>query len=378
MKKHGRDWAAAAACLLLVGGLGTVSLFVGSFPLSLSQIGSILAGGMEGTLEAQVFWQLRFPRMCMGLLAGWALGLAGGVYQTVFRNPLASPDLTGVASGASLGAACAIVLGAGTRLEIMGGSFLMGMAALALVLLLVGAARLERTGSYILAGVIVSSLAEAGLMTLKVMADPERELAAIEVWTMGSLSAMTADKLPLPAAAVVLCTVALLLLRRPILMLSLGDEQARSLGLDPVFWRGVLLTLTTLMVAAVVSVLGAVAFVGLIAPHIARLLLGRRGGPYLPLCGLVGGGGAAVRRPARPGLHPSPEYFYRAAGGAGAGRPAVAAKGGGLWGRCLRCGACGPDIPISWSGTFPSLWPAGSWWAFWAGTAAESLRCSGG
>ena len=188
-----------------------------------------------------------------------------------------------------LGAACAIVLGAGTRLEIMGGSFLMGMAALALVLLLVGVARLERTGSYILAGVIVSSLAEAGLMTLKVMADPERELAAIEVWTMGSLSAMTADKLPLPAAAVVLCTVALLLLRRPILMLSLGDEQARSLGLDPVFWRGVLLTLTTLMVAAVVSVLGAVAFVGLIAPHIARLLLGRRGGPYLPLCGLVGG-----------------------------------------------------------------------------------------
>ena len=188
-----------------------------------------------------------------------------------------------------LGAACAIVLGAGTRLEIMGGSFLMGMAALALVLLLVGAARLERTGSYLLAGVIVSSLAEAGLMTLKVMADPERELAAIEVWTMGSLSAMTADKLPLPAAAVVLCTIALLLLRRPILMLSLGDEQARSLGLDPVFWRGVLLTLTTLMVAAVVSVLGAVAFVGLIAPHIARLLLGRRGGLYLPLCGLVGG-----------------------------------------------------------------------------------------
>ena len=126
MKKRGRDWAAAAACLLLAGGLGTVSLF-----------------------------------MCMGLLAGWALGLAGGVYQTVFRNPLASPDLTGVASGASLGAACAIVLGAGTRLEIMGGSFLMGMAALALVLLLVGAARLERTGSYLLAGVIVSSLAES-------------------------------------------------------------------------------------------------------------------------------------------------------------------------------------------------------------------------
>lgn len=288
MKMTTRDRAALAACFLLVGGVGTVSLFVGSFPLSLSQIGSILAGGMEGTVEHQVFWQLRVSRVCMALLTGWALGLAGGVYQTVFRNPLASPDLTGVASGASLGAACAIVLGAGGRLEIMTGSFFMGMASLALVLLLVKAARLERTGSYILAGVIVSSLAEAGLMVLKTMADPERELAALEVWIMGSLSAMTGDKLPVPAAAVVGCSVLLLLLRRPILMLSLGSEHARGMGLDPVFWRGVLLTLTTGMVAAVVSVTGAVAFVGLIAPHIAFLLLGRRGGPYLILCGLVG------------------------------------------------------------------------------------------
>lgn len=290
MKMTTRDRTAVAVCLLLVGGVGTVSLFIGSFPLSPSQIVAILTGGLEGTMEWQVFWQLRLPRVCMGFLTGWALGLAGGVYQTVFRNPLASPDLTGVASGASLGAACAIVLGAGGRLEIMTGSFVMGMASLVLVLLLVKAARLERTGSYILAGVIVSSLAEAGLMVLKTMADPERELAALEVWIMGSLSAMTGEKLPIPAVAVVGCSALLLLLRRPILMLSLGSEHARGMGLDPVFWRGILLGLTTWMVAAVVSITGAVAFVGLIAPHIAFLLLRRRGGPYLLLCGLVGGG----------------------------------------------------------------------------------------
>ena len=289
MRKNTREWAAGAACLLLVGALGTLSLFVGSFPLSVSQLLSALTGASAGTLEFQVFWQLRLPRMCMGLLSGWALGLAGGVYQTVFRNPLASPDLTGVASGASLGAAWAIVVGAGSRLEVMTGSFLAGMAALGAVLLLVSWARLERTGSYVLAGVVVSALAEAGLMTLKVLADPEGELAAIEVWTMGSLSAMTADKLPLPSAAVGACTLALLLLRRPLLMLSLGTEHARSLGLEPVFWRAVLLGITTLMVASVVSVVGAVAFVGLIAPHIALLLLRRRGGLYLPLCGGVGG-----------------------------------------------------------------------------------------
>lgn len=289
MKHHIRQRAALAACILLAAILGILSLLVGSFPLSLPQIFSVLAGDLGGTLPAQVFWQLRLPRMCMGLLSGWALGLAGGVYQTVFRNPLASPDLTGVASGASLGAACAIVLGTGRRLEIMSGAFLLGLASLFVVLLLVRAARLERTGSYILAGVIVSSLAEAGLMTLKIMADPEGELGAIEVWSMGSLSAMTADKLPLPAGVVLACTVVLLLLRRQVLMLSLGEENARSMGLDPVFWRGVLLAVTTLMVAAVVAVTGAVAFVGLIAPHIALFLLGRRGGPYLALCGLVGG-----------------------------------------------------------------------------------------
>ena len=288
MHTQARSAAVTAACLLTVGALGLVSLCVGSFPLSLSQIMSLLAGQLGGTIEHQVFWQLRFARMCMAAVTGWALGLAGGVYQTVFRNPLASPDLTGVASGASLGAACAIVLGAGTRLEIMAGSFFAGLIALALVLGLVSAARLERTGSYILAGVIISSLCEAGLMMLKTVADPERELAAIEVWTMGSLSAMTADKLPLPALAAALCSAALLLFRRQTLMLALGSESARGMGLDVPRWRALLLGLTTLMVAAVVSVVGAVAFVGLIAPHIAALLLRRRGGVYLPVCGLVG------------------------------------------------------------------------------------------
>ena len=240
-------------------------------------------------MPVRVFWQLRLPRMCMGLISGLSLGVAGGVYQIIFRNPLASPDLTGVASGSSLGAACVIVLGAGGSGEIMAGAFTMGLLALGLVLFLVRAARLERTGSYILAGVVVSALAEAGLMALKIMADPERELAALEVWTMGSLASITAGKVVLPAITVLVCLGLLLLFRREVLMLSLGEESARSMGLDPTLWRALLLGITTLMVAAVVSVTGVISFVGLIAPHIAFLLLGRRGGPYLPLCGLVGG-----------------------------------------------------------------------------------------
>ena len=278
-----RTRAALAGCLLAVAALAAAGLLIGSFPLSFSEI---LRD--PGGLSARVFWQLRLPRTLMGLAGGWALGMAGGVYQTVFANPLASPDLTGVSSGASLGAATAIVLGAGGRLSVTLFSFAFGMAALAAVLGLVSAARLARTGSYLLAGVIVSSLAEAGLMVLKTLADPEGQLGAIESWTMGSLSAVTAQKIALPALLAAGCAALLWLVRKPILMLSLGESTARGLGLDPALWRALVLSLTTLMVAAVVSVCGAVAFVGLIAPHIAFFLGGRRGGPYLALCGLCG------------------------------------------------------------------------------------------
>ena len=289
MREKGRERLALGAAILLTAVLALLSVRVGSYPLSTGQILDILSGGLAGTTPAHVLWNLRLPRVGMGLLAGWALGMAGGVYQTVFRNPLASPDLTGVASGASFGAAWAIVLGAGTSLQIMGGAFIMGSLSLLLVLALVRWAGMERTGAYILAGVIVSSAADAGLMVLKTIADPEGELAAIEFWTMGSLSAMTGDKLRGAASAILISLALLLLFRRQALTLSLGEEGARALGLEPRRWRGLLLGLTTLMVAAVASVAGVIAFLGLIAPHIAFLLLGRRGGPYLPLCALMGG-----------------------------------------------------------------------------------------
>ena len=158
VKRFGRSGKALGIAAVLMAALVLVSVQVGSFPLSSNEIWdqtlNRLSAGMS--TQAQVLWTLRLPRVWMGLLAGGALGLAGGVYQTLFGNPLASPDLTGVASGASLGAACAIVLGAGTSAQIMGGAFLMGMASLVLVLALVRWAGLERTGTYILAGVIIS------------------------------------------------------------------------------------------------------------------------------------------------------------------------------------------------------------------------------
>ena len=274
--------------LVLFAGLAAGSVCVGAYPLSLGQIGQLLLGGLRDTMESRVFFILRLPRTAMAVLAGLALGAAGGVYQTVFRNPLASPDLTGVAGGASFGAAAAIVLGAGSAGQIMGGAFACGLLSLGAVLGLVKAARADRTATYVLAGILVSALAEAGVMLLKTLADPEKELAAIEYWTMGSLAGMTLAKLAAAAPPVLAGLGLVLAFRRQAALLSLGDESARASGLEPGRWRGLLLGLTTLMVAAVVSVAGGIAFVGLIAPHIAYGLLRRRGGAFLPLCALVG------------------------------------------------------------------------------------------
>lgn len=288
MKKFDSARVVFVALGLLACILTGLSICIGSFPLSLWEIWQILTGQLREGLPVRVFWTLRMARTVVAVLAGLGLGVGGGVYQTIFGNPLASPDLTGVASGASFGAACAIVLGAGSAFSIMSGAFVMGMLSLVFVLALVRMAHTGRTVTYVLAGVIVSAVADAGLMCLKILADPERELAAIEIWTMGSLAAVKASKLTVLVPAVLIPLVLLLLFRRQIAILSLGEETARGIGLDPVFWRAVLLGLTTLMISALVSVTGVIAFVGLIAPHIAFLLLRKRSGPYLSLCALVG------------------------------------------------------------------------------------------
>ncbi len=265
-----------------------LSACVGSFPLSLSQIRDIVTGVELDTMGSRVFWQLRLPRVVMGVAAGGALSLAGCVYQTIFRNPLASPDLTGVASGASFGAAWALVLGTGSAAQVMLGSFAMGMLSLVLVLMLVKFAGFHQMSSYILSGIIVSSLADAGLMCLKIMADPERELAALEFWTMGSLGSITLEKL-FPQLVFILIPVALLLVfSRQAIILSLGTEQARSMGLSPGLWRGILLGLSTLMIASLVSLTGVIAFVGLIGPHLAFLIRRRRDKGYFLLSALMG------------------------------------------------------------------------------------------
>jgi len=282
MQPRWKLWADCSVAILfsVLVLLVLISLCFGSYPL--------FSAGETRTMALRVFWKLRLPRVLTAVLAGGVLGVTGAVCQTVFCNPLASPDITGVASGASFGAAAAILLG-WTGFLRCGAAFLGGMAALGILLLFVrlsGSA--DHRSRYVLAGILVSSAADAGVMILKTAADPERQLAAIEFWTMGSFAAVTAQKLPVMALSALPPLVLLLLFSRQALILARGSEEARAVGVSPALWQTLLLTLTTWAVAGVVSIVGVVGFVGLIVPHMALALYRRRSGGYLTLCFLMG------------------------------------------------------------------------------------------
>ena len=262
--------------------MAAVSLFVGKYPLTLQ-------GLLQGhEMQRKVFVTLRLSRTIMGVAGGLCLGVAGFAYQTVFRNPLASPDIIGVASGASAGAAAGILFFSGAA-AVTASAF--GGALLAVVLAL-GLSCLDRTGksgTIVLAGIAVHALAQTALMALKLTADPEKELAAIEYWIMGSLSGIRMTDLGGNLALCALCLAAIFLLHRQIVLLTADEGEARMLGVPVMAMRLVVLVCATLMVAAVVSLTGLVSFVGLLAPHGARLLTGRSDKKTLALSGLLGG-----------------------------------------------------------------------------------------
>ena len=282
-KRYNRILFTAAGALLLAA-FG-ISLLIGAYPLTAQDILSALSGG-EG-MAVKVFWRLRLPRSLAAMVSGMALGVCGAVYQILFANPLAAPDIMGVSGGATLGAAMAIVWG-NTAFSAPA-AFLGGMAALAGSLLLTRASGSRGTGAMVLSGVLISALMKMGVMLLKTFADTEGELAAIEFFTMGSFADITAAALPALLSAAALGLALLTLLHRQIGLLSLPDDEAQALGVSAGVMRALVLAAATLPAAAVSASAGVVAFLPLIAPHGARLLLRGRTKGLLPLSALTGG-----------------------------------------------------------------------------------------
>ncbi len=259
------------------------SICIGNYPISIREIISIVTGGEVGAMTRKVFFTLRLPRTCMGVMAGAGLGVAGSVYQMIFRNPLASPDIIGVSSGANLGAAIAIV-----SVGIALGAFAGGLLAVAFVMLLVRATRANTTATYVLAGIVISAVAKSVIMLLKYYADSESNLAAIEYWTMGSFAGVTASKVLSILPFWLIGFVGLFLLHRQVGLLSLNEEECRTLGVRLYRVRLTVLTLSTLLVASIVSITGLISFIGLIAPHIARMMIKRENTDTMVLSAMVG------------------------------------------------------------------------------------------
>ena len=261
--------------------LTVFGLFVGKYPLTLEKL---LAGD---EVQLRVFLTLRLSRVLVGLVGGFALGVSGFVYQTVFRNPLASPDIIGVSSGASAGAAAGILFLSGAA-AVTASAFAGAVAAVLMALALASLDRSGRNSSIVLSGIAVHSLAQTALMCLKLTADPERELASIEYWIMGSLNGVSSYATGGNLALCIACLAALFLLHRQIILLSAEEGEARTLGVSVGRLRLTVLLIATLTVADVVSLTGLISFAGLLAPHGARLLTkGNRIGT-MALSGILG------------------------------------------------------------------------------------------
>lgn len=270
------------AALVLTGATFVVSLLVGSYPIAWSELNT---GGMS----QRVFLTLRLPRTLMALVAGLALGVAGSVYQAVFQNPLASPDIIGVSSGASVGAAAAI-LAFGSSVAITAlFAFTGGFVAVLISLALATVSRKRGIANIVLSGIAVNALAQALLMLMKLAADPEKELASIEFWTMGSFAGITMEKFIGVIPWVLIGLLGIMLLHRQVLLLGLDEDDAHMLGVPVKHMRRIVLLLATLVTGAVVSVTGLISFVGLLAPHIARLLTRNSRFSTTILSGLAGG-----------------------------------------------------------------------------------------
>lgn len=267
-----------------------LSICIGKYEIRPHEILALLRGDPQvEAMTRKVFFTLRLPRTLMAILAGVGLGVAGSVYQQIFKNPLASPDIIGVAGGANLGAAVAIVLVSSSgMLPIAVGSFWGGLAAVLCVMLLTRATSSNSTATYVLAGIVINAVSKSLIMVLKYFADPANELATVEYWEMGTFGNTTRSKLLaiLPLFAIGLA--GLFLLRRQITLMALGDNECRALGVRLKPLRTAVLLLSTLLVSSVICITGLINFVGLIAPHTARLMLRRNDATAIFLSGLTG------------------------------------------------------------------------------------------
>ncbi|WP_386691218.1 putative ABC transporter permease protein [Lonepinella sp. MS14434] len=271
--------------LMLLGIL--IALSMGRMHIPLENVMNTLLGNNPNEVENNVILILRLPRILTALLVGAGLAIAGVTYQGVFKNPLVSPDILGVSGGACIGASVAILLGLGSfSIQIL--AFIGGVVAVSLTMLVPLLMRRDSMIILVLAGIIVGGFMGASLGLIKYLADPETQLADIVYWSMGSLTKSNFKNLTAFSPVMIITALVLLLLRWRINLLSLGEQQAKLIGVNIKMERNVMILCSTLLTASAVCLSGTIGWIGLVIPHLARLLIGDDNIKTLPLAALIG------------------------------------------------------------------------------------------
>ena len=271
----------------------TTALVIGDYEVTISKIidvlnFKILGGEAEGLskMDQIVVFDIRLPRILTAVFIGFALSVAGAVYQACFKNPLVEPFILGASSGAAFGAALGIIF-AGFFLSVALSAFLFSLLAVFLSYVLARNGNIVPVVGLILSGVIVGSIFSAGVSIIKYVGE-DAQLREITFWMMGGLYYAKWDALGEISVVVAACFAVLSPLAWKLNLLSLGDNQAKSLGINPERYKIVFIALATLMTAVCVANVGIIAWIGLIMPHAARLLVGPDNRWTLPFAGILG------------------------------------------------------------------------------------------
>ena len=295
-KKAHRANIVIAALAVFVCVASVVALMMGHYPIEVDKATMMLLSQifpLEQTWtdqQATLFFNVRLPRVVTALMVGCSLAAAGAAFQGIFQNPLVSPDILGASQGAAFGAAIAILLGVGA-MGVSLSAFAFALSTVLLVLLISSRSRGNKVLIVVLTGVMISSLFSSGVSFAKLVADPQNDLPAITYWLMGSFTGAQFNLTFFVSSAVMLIgCVVLFLLRWRINILTMGDSEAMTLGVNVKMLRMVIIVAATLATAASVAVTGIIGWVGLVVPHLTRMLVGSDFKKLMPASMLMGAG----------------------------------------------------------------------------------------